>query len=229
MINTVISFITTDITTHNLLLSKISSSPFPLGIGATTFSKFIHFAKQNQNSKHVLFYQTRSNSTDFISPLKLKKHADIYTILITNQIQTEFSVMIQRFGFSGVITKDGIINFNLHQNVISLLEFGFLKNVLKLEKQWRETTLKFSPTIMPPFTDRQLEILNLLVHGHDGSGMAKKLNTSISNVRNIISSIKTILNCSSEKQIITICLANLWITINPKQFVCTHQFLKTNQ
>ena len=228
MINTVISCITTDITTQNQLLTKINTSPFPLGIKTTSFSKFIHFAKQNQSVKHILFYQPYSHSYDFISPLNLKKYADIYTVLITSQTQKGFSLMIQRFGFHGLITKDGLYHFDLHQNVTSLLEFGFLKNAIRSEKQWVTEKSNVVPTIMPPFTTRQIEVIYLMTHGYDGNGIAKKLSTSTSNIRNIISAIKDILNCTTEKQIITICLANFWVTIHPNKFVCTHQFLKSN-
>ncbi len=212
---TYISIISTDIQVMQTLKQKIKDSIHSVGVISHLESELYQFIELHPDKKHLVFVKPVDGTMYRLCPTKLKTKAPVDLIMIVNHLPKEFLPFILKCLCIGIITPDDTVAIQLNELVANIQSNGRLVNHLVTEHDWNNVPPYVRPRPMPHLTSRESEVLILLCHGHDGKKIAHTIHTSVSNIRNIVASLKAKLNCQSEKEIMIVALANLWVEFDP--------------
>ena len=209
---TYISAICTDVAINQELLTHIKNSYHSLGSVTYQFNEVLHFVKANNQAKHIIFIKLDQLNWKVPMPQQLHHAGQCYPILIADFITRQYAGLLIKQHFAGVLTRDSLVGIQLNQMVANVLSTGHLVNQYITTSDWENLNEYHRPLPMPKFTDREYEVLSLLCHSLNGKDIADAICTSVSNVRNIMYNLKEKCMCSSEKELIIIAIANMWVT-----------------
>ncbi len=213
---TYISVISTNIQVIKSLTQKIKESTFTMGIADHTETALYQFIDAHPDDTHLVFTKPVAGTMYRLCPTQLKTRAQVEVIMIVNHLPKEFLPFILKCLCIGAITPDTVETLRMNDLMHHIQTNGRLINHLISEKDWESAPDYVRPRPMPPISKREHQVLEYLCHGYDGKKIAQTIHTSVSNVRNIVASLKSKLNCQSEKEIMIVALANLWVPFKPR-------------
>ncbi|HPH84281.1 MAG TPA: response regulator transcription factor [Ferruginibacter sp.] len=169
----------------------------------------------------VIFMDLEMPEMDGIETIRLAKslYPHIHFIVLTVFDDDEKIFEAIKAGASGYLLKHEPASV-LQDAIITILEFGgapmspaIARKALQLLSSSQSSAIDNSPVSTLPnvITEREKEILQLMVNGWDAKRIASELSLSVLTVRKHIANIYTKLHVTSKAQVISLAHKNKWI------------------
>ena len=169
----------------------------------------------------VIFMDLEMPEMDGIETIRLAKslYPHIHFIVLTVFDDDEKIFEAIKAGASGYLLKHEPASV-LQDAIITILEFGgapmspaIARKALQLLSSSQSSAIDNSPVSTLPnvITEREKEILQLMVNGWDAKRIASELSLSVLTVRKHIANIYTKLHVTSKAQVISLAHKNNWI------------------
>lgn len=169
----------------------------------------------------VIFMDLEMPEMDGIETIRLAKsiYQHIHFIVLTVFDDDEKIFEAIKAGASGYLLKHEPASV-LQDAIITILEFGgapmspaIARKALQLLSSSQSSSIDNNPvsTLPDVITDREKEILQLMVNGWDAKRIASELSLSVLTVRKHIANIYTKLHVTSKAQVISLAHKNKWI------------------
>ena len=169
----------------------------------------------------VIFMDLEMPEMDGIETIRLAKsiYQHIHFIVLTVFDDDEKIFEAIKAGASGYLLKHEPASV-LQDAIITILEFGgapmspaIARKALQLLSSSQSSAIDNNPVTTLPdvITDREKEILQLMVNGWDAKRIASELSLSVLTVRKHIANIYTKLHVTSKAQVISMAHKNKWI------------------
>jgi DNA-binding NarL/FixJ family response regulator len=169
----------------------------------------------------VIFMDLEMPEMDGIETIRLAKsiYQHIHFIVLTVFDDDEKIFEAIKAGASGYLLKHEPASV-LQDAIITILEFGgapmspaIARKALQLLSSSQSSSIDNNPVSTLPnvITDREKEILQLMVNGWDAKRIASELSLSVLTVRKHIANIYTKLHVTSKAQVISLAHKNKWI------------------
>ena len=207
------------------MFNQLQKCNLELGFIGTSELKLTQFIKTKKEFTHVIFHHPDYINLELINPMKLKIHAQVYVILISESFQPTFSSLYQKFLFTGIITTNELNQLKPKFIIESILKFGYFPNNHINQNQWARFSKMPKPLPIPPITEKENTALHHLCHGFTLTDTADKMGVSVSRIRKLTSSLKSKCSCTDQKELVTISLTNNWVILDPNQYARKHRFL----
>jgi len=207
------------------LFKQFQNYQLNLGYIGTSELKLTNFIKSKKEAVHMVFHHPDYINVEIINPMKLKFHAHVQVILISDSFQPAFFSLYQKYLFSAIITTSELNELKPHLIIDSIIKFGYFPNNHVSKQQWG--VFSHSPKLqpLPDLTQHEQTILQYVCNGYSLNQISKNLNVSLSAVNKAVKNLKTKLKTSNTKEMITISIINHWVKITSNTFIRKHPFI----
>lgn len=211
---------------RNTFMQKIKLFPnLSLVFSADNGNMFLEELKglPHQHLPQVVFMDLEMPEMDGIEAIRLAKslYPQIHFIVLTVFDDDEKIFEAIKAGASGYLLKHEPAEI-LQDAIVTILEFGGAPmspaiarkalQLLSMSPARTEPGTNNSPATLPhAITDREKEILQLMVNGWDAKRIATELNLSVLTVRKHIANIYDKLHVNSKAQVISMAHKNNWV------------------
>jgi DNA-binding NarL/FixJ family response regulator len=186
-------------------------TPFKIGLINPNLNVLTHHMSEKDGLFSIVLVHLTGQYTDLYLAESISAIHHSYPILVSANTDPNYISLIVKSKYKGVIHPEEINLEQLKLMISSVFKYGKLINNHIDLKQWNEFAPYVHTMPIPPFTDREKQVLHLLCHHYTGKQICDLLCTSLSNVRKIVTRLKRRSNCATEKELIITAIINCWV------------------
>ncbi|MGB1004247.1 MAG: hypothetical protein ACPGVC_08465 [Salibacteraceae bacterium] len=226
MARTIISVLTEETWLVNKLVFSINTANYTLGYNGSNETEYIEYLQQQFESNHILFVKpVESYKKAFYAPF-LQKFSKIDIIIIGPPLSPAQVGIVQLSNISGYINELDIDPPLILNIIKQLYRHGYFANHQIPEQYWTSHPKPLQILPQPKLTKREKQILDLVCHNYSTSEIAMFIETKTSNVRNVISRLRSKTFTRTNEALVALSIASGWVKINCEKFKSGSPFIR---